>query len=241
MCPDIGVSAPDSQAEPVVRYDVGGAVAWITLNRPHALNAINGQVHQGLLAALARADADGGIRVVILRGNGRAFSAGGDLKAVAAGEDMGHPSALGAAIWDLAKPVVAAVHGYCLGQACELAAVCDLTLAADGTQFGEVEINHGWGPPLVITPYTLTLKRAKEILLLGETFGAQLAMEIGLVNRVVPDDALTAEAGRVASRLAGLEPAAVAGNKRLVNRIYEEAGFLRDVPGVAGQRSSRSG
>jgi enoyl-CoA hydratase/carnithine racemase len=66
-------------------------------------------------------------------------------------------------------------------------------------------------------------------------------MEIGLVNRVVPDDALTAEAGRVASRLAGLEPAAVAGNKRLVNRIYEEAGFLRDVPGVAGQRSSRSG
>jgi enoyl-CoA hydratase/carnithine racemase len=237
MCPDLTIPASDGQAEPAVLYDARGPIAWITLNRPRALNAINGQVHQGLLSALARANADGGIRVVILRGNGRAFSAGGDLKAVAAGEDMGHPSALGAAIWDLAKPVVAAVHGYCLGQACELAAVADLTLAAEGTQFGEVEINHGWGPPLVITPYVLTLKRAKEILLLGETFGAQLAMEIGLVNRVVPDDALTAEADRVASRLAGLDPSAVAGNKRLVNQIYEQAGFLRDVPGPAGPRS----
>jgi len=231
MCPDLVIPAADRRAEPVVQYASDGPVAWITLNRPHALNAINGQVHQSLLSALARADADGGIRAVVLRGNGRAFSAGGDLKAVAAAEEMGHPSALGAAIWDLAKPVVAAVHGYCLGQACELAAVCDLTLAAEGAQFGEVEINHGWGPPLAITPYTLTLKRAKEILLLGETFSAQLAMEIGLVNRVVPDDALTAEADRVARRLAALEPVAVAGNKRLVNQVYEEAGFLRDVPG----------
>jgi enoyl-CoA hydratase/carnithine racemase len=233
MSPDATSAAPGGPAAQPVLYRADGPVARITLNRPGALNAINGQVHRGVLAALARAEADGGVRVVVLGGNGRAFSAGGDLKAVAAGQEMGHPSALGQAIWDLAKPVVAAVHGYCLGQACELAAACDLTLAAESAQFGEVEISHGWGPPLVITPFAVTLKRAKEILLLGEVFGARLALDIGLVNRVVPDTALEAEVGKVASRLAGLAPAAVAGNKRLVNRIYEDAGFLRDVRGAA--------
>ena len=113
----------------VVRYRVAGPVAEITLNRPEVLNAINGAVHRGILAALDRAAGDDTVRVVVLRGSGRAFSAGGDLKAVAAGEDVGHPLVLGQAIWNLAKPVIAAVHGYCLGQACELAGVCDLTVA----------------------------------------------------------------------------------------------------------------
>jgi enoyl-CoA hydratase/carnithine racemase len=182
MNPDAPSAAPgdDAAAQPIL-YRVDGAVARITLNRPRVLNAINGQVHRGLLAALARAEADEEVRVVVLSGNGRAFSAGGDLKAV----------------------------------------------AADSAQFGEVEISHGWGPPLVITPFTVSLKRAKEILLLGEVFGARLALDIGLVNRVVPGTELEAEADRVASRLAGLAPAAVTGNKRLVNRIYEDAGFLR--------------
>jgi enoyl-CoA hydratase len=101
-----------------------------------------------MLAALASAAVGDGIRTVALRGRGRACSAGGDLTAVAAGEKMGHPSARGAAIWNLAKPVIAAVHGYRLGQAYELATTCDLTIAAESAQFGEVEVNHGWGPPL---------------------------------------------------------------------------------------------
>lgn len=214
-------------ADPV-RYQADGPVARITLNRPAALNAINGEMHRRILAALARAEGDGAVRVVVLRGSGRAFSAGGDLKAVAAGEEMGHPSALGAAIWNLSKPVVAAVHGYCLGQAYELAAACDLTIAGESAQFGEVEINHGWGPPLPVTPYVVTLKRAKEILLLGEVFGARSALELGLVNRVVPDSELDAETAKVTARLAVLAPAAVAANKRLVNQVYEAAGFLRD-------------
>jgi enoyl-CoA hydratase len=213
-----------------VRYETDGPVARITLNRPGKLNAINGQVHDGILSTLARAEADDAVRVVVLRGSGRAFSAGGDLKAVAAGEKMGHPSALGAAIWNLGKPVVAAVHGYCLGQACELATACDLTIAAESAQFGEVEVNHGWGPPLPITPFAVTLKRAKEILLLGEVFSARQALELGLVNWVVPDSELDAETARVTSRIAALAPAAVAANKHLVNRVYEDAGFLRTGP-----------
>jgi enoyl-CoA hydratase len=210
----------------VVRYRAAGAVAEITLNRPAVLNAINGAVHRGILAALDRAAGDDAIRAVVLRGSGRAFSAGGDLKAVAAGEDVGHPLALGRAIWDLAKPVIAAVHGYCLGQACELAAVCDLTVATTSARFGEVEVNHGWGPPLPIVPFALGLKHAKEVLLLGETFDADHALRIGLVNRVVSEDGLDAEVASIADRIAGLAPEAVAANKKLVNSRYEQAGFL---------------
>jgi enoyl-CoA hydratase len=212
-----------------VRYRVAGAMAEIVLNRPEVLNAINGAMHRGVLAALDRAAGDDAIRAVVLRGSGRAFSAGGDLKAVAAGEDVGHPAALGQAIWNLSKPVIAAVHGYCLGQACELAAVCDLTVATTTAKFGEVEINYGWGPPLPITPFALGLKRAKEVLLLGEIFDAELAMQIGLVNRVVSDAGLDAEVAGIADRIAGLKPEAVAANKKLVNSRYEQAGF---VPGA---------
>ena len=208
-----------------MRYRSVGGTAEIMLNRPEVLNAINGPMHRGILAALDRAARDDAIRVVVLRGSGRAFSAGGDLKAVAAGEDVGHPMALGQAIWNLAKPVIAVVHGYCLGQACELAAVCDLTVATSSAMFGEVEINHGWGPPLPITPFALGLKQAKEVLLLGEMFNVELAMQIGLVNRVVDEAGLDAEITRIADRIAGLKPEAVAANKRLVNSRYERAGF----------------
>jgi enoyl-CoA hydratase len=225
----------------VVRYECDGPVAQITLNRPGKLNAINGPLHDAVLAALARAEGDDAVRVVVLRGAGRAFSAGGDLKAVAAGEETGHPSALGAAIWNLTKPVVAAVHGYCLGQAYELAAACDLTIAAESAQFGEVEINHGWGPPLPITPFAVGLKRAKEILLLGEVFGARQALELGLVNRVVPDGDLDAELARVTARLASLPAAAVAANKRLVNRVYEDAGFFRPAGALGAVPAGRGG
>jgi enoyl-CoA hydratase len=208
-----------------VRYRGTGGTAEIMLNRPEVLNAINGAMHHGILAALDQAAGDDAIRAVVIRGSGRAFSAGGDLKAVAAGEDVGHPVALGRAIWNLPKPVIAAVHGYCLGQACELAAVCDLTVADESARFGEVEINHGWGPPLPITPFVLGLKRAKEILLLGELMDAGLAMQIGLVNRVVPENELDAEVDRITNRIAGLKAEAVAANKQLINRRYEAAGF----------------
>jgi enoyl-CoA hydratase len=215
-----------SLSDGAVLYRADGSVAHIILNRPEVLNAINAPVYNGLLEALERAGSDEAIRSAVIRGSGRAFCAGGDLKATAAGEQEGHPSVLGRAIWNLAKPVIAAVHGYCLGQACEVAAVCDLTVAARSATFGEVEINHGWGPPLPVTPFVLGLKRAKEILLLGEMFDAELAVQIGLVNRVVDDAGLDAEVARIAGRIAGLRPEAVAANKKLVNGRYENAGFM---------------
>jgi enoyl-CoA hydratase/carnithine racemase len=219
-----GSAVPGPPDEPVL-YRCENGVAEVTLNRPRALNAINGAVHYGLLRALEQAAADDAVRSVVIRGSGRAFSAGGDLKAVAAGEDVGHPKRLGQAIWDLPKPVIAAVHGYCLGQAFEVAAVCDLTIAAASAVFGEVEINHGWGPPLPITPFALGLKQAKEVLLLGDMISAEVALRMGIVNRVVADEDLDAEVAKITARIAGLKPEAVAGNKRLVNSRYEAAGF----------------
>ena len=164
--------------------------------------------------------------MAVIRGNGRAFSAGGDLTAVAAGEFAGHPIPIGRAIWNLPKPVIAAVHGYCLGQACELAAICDLTVAARSARFGEVQINHGERPPLPVSPFAVGLKQAKEILLLGEMFGAELAMQLGLVNRVVDDQDLDVEVARMTDRITGLKAEAVADNKRLINSRYETAGFM---------------
>jgi enoyl-CoA hydratase/carnithine racemase len=202
---------------PDLLYDVADGVAKLTLNRPDSLNAINGSLHRQLLDAFARAGADPGVRVVVLRGAGRAFSAGGDLKAVAAGEDMGDPMDLATALLELRKPVVAVAHGYCLGQAFELVQCCDLVIAVAGSEFGEVEVEHGWSPPIPITPQRLASRHAMEVLLLGQRFGAERAERMGLVNWVVAEADLDGLLTAVTDRLAFLEPAVLANNKALVN------------------------
>ena len=206
--------------EPVVQFALVDHVATVTLNRPDKLNAINGSMHHGLIAALERTQADPDVRVVVLRGAGRAFSAGGDVKAVAAGENVGHPIDIANAIWTHPKPVVAVVRGFCLGQAFEIAAV-DLTptVAAESARFGEVEINHGWGPPIVITPHVLGPKAAKEILLLGDIIDAATALRMGLVNRVVPDAEIDEVVDGITARLGALEPSVLTANKALVNSL----------------------
>jgi len=202
-----------------VQFTVVDQVARVTLNRPDKLNAINGAMHRELVHALHKAGADPAVRVVVIRGNGRAFSAGGDVKAVAAGEDVGRAVDIANAIWLMPKPVVASVHGFCLGQAFEVAAVCDLTIASETARFGEVEINHGWSPPVIVTPHVLGPKAAKEILLLGDIIDAETALRMGLVNRVVQDEQLDSAVDAVTSRLRSLEPRVLAANKALVNSL----------------------
>jgi enoyl-CoA hydratase/carnithine racemase len=128
-------------------------------------------------------------------------------------------------IWEMPKPVIAAVHGYAVGQGCELAGICDMTVAAEDAQFGEIQIRHGFGPPLLIAPFLLGLKQAKELLLLGEMLSAAEAQRLGLVNRVVPADQVLAEAEKMARRMAALNQRTVRSNKLLVNRVHELAGF----------------
>ncbi len=201
--------------------------ALITLNRPVVLNAVNWSICRRLMAALEKAEQDDDVKAVVLTGAGRAFCSGGDLQSTPPGDDLPTPSGsqITMKIWQLDKPVVAAVHGYAVGQGCELAGICDMTIASDDAVFGELQIRHGFAPPTLITPFLTGPKQAKEILMLGERINAQDAMRLGLVNRVVPADKLLEEAAIVAQKLASLPEKTVRLNKLLVNRVYELAGF----------------
>ncbi len=235
----------ESGGTPVLYEKTDDGIAIVTLHRPGVLNAINGDMTQALREALTTADTDDDIRVVILRGAGRAFSAGGDITessrrilANDESQERGTPGAAHIAVWELGKPVIAAVHGYAIGLAFELAGVCDFTVLAEDAKVGEIQIRHGYGPPVLMTPYIVTLKRAKEILLLGDMVDAREALAMGLVNRVVPAEGVMDEAMSIARRIAALPAATVRMNKALINRAYEVGGFrsalnYRDEPAFA--------
>ena len=210
-----------------VLYRKDGPIAWVTLNRPVVLNAVNWSIRRRLMWALRQAEGDDEVRVVILTGAGRAFCAGGDIQSTPPEDDEPTPGGMEIflTIWSMPKPVIAAVRGHAVGQGCELAGICDLTIATEDAKFGEIQIRHGFGPPLLISPYLVGLKQAKELLLLGEIVDAHEALRLGLVNKVVPDDRLEAEAEVMARKVAGLPQRAVKTNKLLVNRVYELAGF----------------
>jgi 2-(1,2-epoxy-1,2-dihydrophenyl)acetyl-CoA isomerase len=208
--PEIPPPSPDD-----VLFAKDGPIGWITLNRPVVLNAINWSIRRRLMIALERARDDDEVKAVILRGAGRAFCAGGDIQSTPPEDDLPTPGAMEIclAIWEMPKPVIAAVRGYAVGQGCELAGICDMTIAADDAKFGELQIRHGFGPPILISPYLLGPKQAKELLMLGEAVDALDAQRIGLVNRVVPVDGLEQEAEAMARKLAALPAHVVAMNK----------------------------
>ena len=222
-----GIPIPPPSPDDVL-YKAADGVARITLNRPLVLNAINRNVTRLLDAALDNAEADQDVCAVILTGAGRAFSSGGDLWASLYPDDDPAPDSLDVLmrIWSFPKPVVAAVRGHAVGQGCELAGVCDLTIASDNARFGEIQIRHGFGIPVLITPFLASQKQAKEVLLLGEVIEAHHALRMGLVNRVVPDDQLEDAASQMAAKLASLPPSVVRLNKRLVNLVYEQMGLI---------------
>ena len=214
-----------------VQYESSDGVAWITLNRPLVLNAINRNVLRLLDAALDQAESDADVHAVILTGAGRAFSAGGDLWASLYPDDDPAPDSIEVMlrIWSFPVPVIAAVRGHAVGQGCELAGVCDFTIASETARLGEIQIRHGFGVPVLITPFLANQKLAKELLLLGEVIGPADALRMGLVNRVVPDDELESAAAAMARKLTALPPAVVRLNKRLVNLVYEQMGLLEAV------------
>ncbi len=221
-------------------YESKGDYGVITLNRPVVLNAINWSISRRLWVALDAAEADDDAKSIILTGAGRAFSAGGDIQSTPPPDDDPTPNGMDIVqrLWNSEKPVIAAVRGYAVGQGCEIAGMCDMTIAADDAVFGELQIRHGFGPPYLITPFLVGLKQAKEMLMLGERINAEEAKRLGLVNRVVPTDQLMEEAEKVAKQIASLPEKTVRMNKRLVNRAYEVGGFqealaYRSDPGLA--------
>lgn len=210
-----------------VLYEKRESFAVITLNRPVVLNALNWSIMRRLWWALGEAAGDDDVKAVILTGAGRAFSAGGDIQSTPPPDKDPTPSGMqiNMAIWEMPKPVIAAVRGYAVGQGHELAGMCDMTVAADDAVFGELQIRHGFGPPILVTPFLTGIKQAKEILMLGERINAQDALRLGIVNRVVPGDELMATAEDMCRKMAALPQKTVKTNKLLVNRAYELAGF----------------
>lgn len=224
-----------------VLYEKRENYAVITLNRPVVLNAMNWSIMRRLKVALDQAEQDDDVKAVVLTGAGRAFSSGGDLQSTPPTDDLPSPGGMDVnmQIWRMMKPVIAAVRGAAVGQGHELAGSCDFTIAADDAIFGELQIRHGFGPPILITPFlTAGHKQAKEVLLLGERISAQEAFRLGIANKVVPGDQLMATAEDWAKKLATLPGNTVATNKLLVNRVFELAGFqqaidYRDDPAIA--------
>lgn len=218
--------------EPLVLEESRATVRYLTLNRPRVLNALNDALERALWCALDRADLDPAVRVVVLRGAGRAFSAGADLKERATGSSVDVDQVLGdfsrsafLRVWSMSKPVIAAVHGYCLGGAHQLAALCDLTIAAESARFGEPEIRFA-NPLLVpITPLLVRLKLAREVLYTGEYVNGRDAARFGLVTEVVADDQLERRVAMVAERLATVPPPAIRTARRSWNFAVEALGL----------------
>ena len=220
---------------PHVLYERRGGVALITLDRPERLNAMDQAMLAALIAAAGRAEADEEVGAVVLTGSGRGFSSGFDLKAQAADPPQGIEAwrprlrrdfDAVMRFWHLAKPTVAAVHGPALAGGCELAMACDITIAAEDATFGEPELKFGAGIVVMLLPWLVGPKRAKEIILTGEdAITAERAYEMGLVNRVVPAGTHLDEALTLARRIAAMDRRLVGETKRALNRSYELMGL----------------
>jgi enoyl-CoA hydratase len=214
----------DAAADPVL-YDVDGPVATVTMNRPEVANAQDTALIDGLDHAFDRAGADDEVRVVVLCGAGRHFSSGHDLKALVV-DDGGDPWVAlretpegkfrhekemyvdrSRRIRDFPKPTIAAVQGSCVAAGLMLACMCDLIVAADDASFSNPVLRMtGAGVELLVEPWELGIRKAKEFLFTGDAIDAQEAWRLGLANRVVPRAELMARTYELARRIALVPP-----------------------------------
>jgi len=219
-----------------IRLEQSANVALLTLARPERANAIDKQMLGELQHALDAVERNDEIRALVVKGAGGNFSSGFDLK-----EQMEtRPSGFDAwrqildrdfsavtRFWHLKKPTIAAVQGYCLAGGCELAICCDITIAAEDAIFGEPELKFGAGIVVMILPWLVGPKRAKEIILTGaDRITAPEAARIGLINRVVPSAEVEAAALALARHIAVIDPGLVQQTKRAINQSFEVMGLL---------------
>ena len=210
-----------------VLYETSGQIAIITLNRPEALNAINRELRRELEGAIRRFDEDEALRVAIITGAGRAFSAGRDLKERAEDDAAGVQARAGDSMtretpymWSqTTKPLIAAINGYALAGGWSIAQMCDIRLAAEDARLGITEPRVGLFPPFAVTlPKLIPMAAVMELVLTAEPVTAQRAYEMGFVNKVVPPDSLTDEAMALAERIALNAPLSLSNFKDLSYR-----------------------
>jgi 2-(1,2-epoxy-1,2-dihydrophenyl)acetyl-CoA isomerase len=218
-------------------FRVENGVGWIVLNRPDARNALNAEMRQGYLDALARCAEDPEIRAVVLTGTGKGFCTGADLSGSRAATGSTAPPGPGdtrnamqpsqrviRTLWELEKPTLAAVNGVAAGLGAHLAYACDLVLAADDARFIEVFVRRGIAVDAggaFLLPRHVGLRKAKELVFFGDDLSATDAERLGLVNKVVPAAELEATAREWAERLARGPTFALGLSKRLLNRSLE--------------------
>jgi enoyl-CoA hydratase len=234
------VTSASGTGEPV-RYATDGPIAWITLARPDAANAQNSALILALDAAFDRADADDEVQVVVLAAEGRHFSAGHDLKELLAGEEewaarratpegkLRHEQVMYfdklVRIRDFRKPTIAAVQGVCSAAGLMLASMCDLIVAADDARFSNPVLRmSGVGVELLVEPWELGPRKAKEFLLCAQEIDAAEAERYGLVNRVVPRAELTDAARTMAEAVALVPPLTAEAVKASINHMVDLMG-----------------
>ena len=211
-------------------------VRRITLNRPEKRNALNHALRGGILDSLREADADPEVRVMIVRGAGKCFSAGYELGRGNDGLEMPYYTPGGdgqwprhvtegwMSIWDLQKPVIAQVHGYCLAGGSELATGCDLVYVAEDAKIGYPAVRFGV-PDMHFHAWLIGMRAAMEMMLTGDSISGTEAVELGWANRAFPAEQLDAEVLKVAERITLVPPDMVQLNKRVVHRGMETMGL----------------
>jgi len=229
--------------EPIVLYSTDGPLAWLKLNRPDKLNAVNPDMIAGMNRALDKAEADDQVRVILVEGAGRAFSAGFDLDMGVGDElenaspeqlreimrrELRHDFDIIMRFWDSPKITIAVTHGYCLGSAMEIALACDLTISSSDCRFGAPEVQFGSGIVALLLPWFCGPKRAKELLLTGtDKVSAAQAEAWGLVNRLAEPEGLHAAAREMAMSIALNDRLAVQLTKQAINSSFDTAGMRK--------------
>ena len=216
--------------EPVLLRRDDGPVAILTLNRPHALNALSGELIDSLQAEFDKLARDSEIRCVVIEARGRAFSTGHDLREVASSRDrafqhdlLNRCSAMMLAIHRLPQPVIAKVHAMATAAGCQLVAACDLAVASSEATFATSGINNGLfcGTPSVPVGRTVGAKRALDMLFSGQFIDAATALRDGLVSRVAAPDKLDAETLALANHIAAQPPQQIASGKAMFHAHME--------------------
>jgi enoyl-CoA hydratase len=226
-----------SPSTSVVEWEPRDGVALVTLNRPEARNAVSPEVSQTMAGILDEIEAEPALRAVVLTGRGEVFSAGADLKVVAQGNAAdiarGKGGFAGIVTRDYPKPIIAAVNGPALAGGFEIVLSCDLVVAADTARFGIPEAKRGLmaaAGGLIRLPKRVPLAVALELAMTGDPIDADRALQLGLVNRVVPAGEVVDEALALARRIGENSPVAVRMSRRLVREaaeLSEEEGWKR--------------
>lgn len=226
-----------SDAELILIDEPRPMVRRLTLNRPEKRNALSNALRSALFAALEAADRDRDVRVTVIRGAGSCFSAGYDLSGEGARQPLPFATAAGAGqwarhvvegcfrIWDLAKPVIGQVHGWCLAGGSELATACDLVYVAEDAQIGYPPVRMMSPPDNQFHAWLCGLRPAMEMMLTGDAIDGREAVRLGFANRAFPAEALEAGVLAMAERIAKIPTDVQQMNKRSVHRAMEIMGL----------------